>query len=138
MIRDRAPSSCRTEQLYFLKLYIQLPLSESIADSEKLGRLKCFTGVLQFTTGMNEKHWAASCILHTSISWQKQNKTKNKIYIYGMLNPQVENRTTGEKNKQIQVSKKHSKSRPPSLCSPCLSHPVDQHCQRTLKRPRVF
>lgn len=54
-----------------------------------------------------------------------------------MLNPQVENRTTDEKNKQIKVSKKHSKSRPPSLCSPCLSHPVDQHCQRRLKRRRA-
>lgn len=54
-----------------------------------------------------------------------------------MLNPQVENRTTDEKNKQIKVSKKHSKSRPPSLCSPCLSHLVDRHCQRRLRWRRA-
>lgn len=54
-----------------------------------------------------------------------------------MLNPQVENRTTDETNKQMKVIKKHSKSRPASLCSPCLSHPVDQHCQWRLKRRRA-
>lgn len=75
--------------------------------------------MLQFTTGMNEKHWATSCVLHTFVSWQKE---KQYMACWVLTTWQSSRKQDShEKKKQIKVRVKSIQRVDVLLCAPRVS-----------------